>query len=79
LSGKETVMNKTPEYKDAIEELESIVSEIENETVDIDVLSAKVKRATFLIKLCRKKLKKTEIEVKNVLKEFDEEEDSELF
>ncbi|MEW6715621.1 MAG: exodeoxyribonuclease VII small subunit [Nitrospirota bacterium] len=75
-------MNKTPGYKDSIEELESIVGEIENETVDIDVLAAKVKRATFLIHLCRKRLKKTDSEVKNVLKEFekeDAEKDSELF
>jgi len=75
-------MNKTPGYKDSIEELESIVEEIENETVDIDALYAKVKRATFLIKLCKKRLKKTDSEVKNVLKEFEKEEegvDSELF
>ena len=75
-------MNKMPGYKDAIEELESIVEEVENETVDIDALSAKVKRATFLIKLCKKRLKKTDSEVKNVLKEFEKEEegeDSELF
>ena len=75
-------MNKTPGYKDSIEELESIVEEIENETVDIDALAAKVNRATFLIKLCRKRLKKTDSEVRNVLKEFkkeEEEKDSELF
>ena len=66
-------MNKTPGYKDAIEELESIVGEIENETVDVDLLSAKVKRAAFLIKSCRKSLKKTDSEVKNVLKEFEKE------
>ena len=75
-------MNKMPGYKEAIEELESIVEEIENETVDIDALSAKVKRATFLIKLCKKRLKKTDSEVKNVLKEFEKEEegvDPELF
>lgn len=75
-------MNKTPGYKDSIEELESIVEEIENETVDIDVLTAKVNRATFLIKLCRKRLRKTDSEVRNVLKEFkkeEEEKDSELF
>jgi len=75
-------MNKMPGYKDAIEELESIVEEVENETVDIDALSAKVKRATFLIKLCKKRLKKTDSEVKNVLKEFEKEEegvDPELF
>ena len=75
-------MNKTPGYKDSIEELESIVEEIENDRVDIDALAAKVNRATILIKLCRKRLKKTDSEVRNVLKEFkkeEEEKDSELF
>ncbi len=66
-------MNDTPGYKDAIQEIESIVEEIENETVDVDVLTEKVKRATFLIKLCKEKLKTTDTEVKKVLKEFEKE------
>ena len=64
-------MSKTPGYKEAIQELETIVEEIENETVDLDLLTSKVKRAAFLIKLCRKNLKKTDVEVKKVLKEFE--------
>jgi exodeoxyribonuclease VII small subunit len=68
-------MSDTPAYKDAIEEIESIVNEIENETVDVDVLTEKVKRAAFLIKYCKGKLKKTDDEVKKVLKDFDKEED----
>jgi len=64
-------MSKTPGYKEAIQELETIVEEIENETVDLDLLTSRVKRAAFLIKLCRKNLKKTDIEVKKVLKEFE--------
>ncbi|MCK5504362.1 MAG: exodeoxyribonuclease VII small subunit [Thermodesulfovibrionia bacterium] len=68
-------MSDTPAYKDAIEEIESIVNEIENETVDVDVLTKKVKRAAFLIKYCKEKLKKTDDEVKKVLKDFDKEED----
>ena len=63
-------MKDTSSYKAAIEELESIVSEIEDESVDIDVLAKKVKRATFLIKLCRKRLKTTDNEIKKILKEF---------
>jgi exodeoxyribonuclease VII small subunit len=68
-------MSDTPDYKDAIEEIESIVNEIENETVDVDVLTKKVKRAAFLIKYCKEKLKKTDNEVKKVLKDFDKEND----
>lgn len=63
-------MKKLPGYKESLRELEVIVDEIENESVDIDLLTEKVKRATILIKHCRKKLRTTENEVKKVLKEF---------
>lgn len=62
-------------YSQAISEIESIVEEIETETVDVDVLAEKVKRATYLIKLCKEKLRETDKEVKNILKEFDRAED----
>jgi len=70
-------MSRTPSYREAIEELEAIVQEIEGETIDVDVLTEKVKRATYLIKLCRKKLRDTDSNVKRILKEFEEEEDEE--
>lgn len=70
-------MSKSPSYKESIEELESIINEIENETVDVDALAVKVKRATFLIKICRKKLRKTDTEVKKVLEEFENKETDE--
>ena len=69
-------MKDTLSYKAAIEELESIVGEIENESVDVDVLARKVKRATFLINLCRKKLKTTDNEIKRILKEFEKEDET---
>jgi len=65
-------MNENPDYKDAIGEIELIVEEIENESVDVDVLAEKVKRAAYLIKVCKAKLKKTDDEVKRILKEFEE-------
>jgi len=71
-------------YKDALNEIENIIAEIEDETIDVDVLSEKVKRAADLIKYCREKLVKTEKEVEKVLEEFEKEvreekENSELF
>ncbi len=66
-------MHDNPGYKEALEEIESIVGEIENETVDVDVLAEKVKRAAFLIKYCKAKLKTTENEVKKILKESEKE------
>jgi exodeoxyribonuclease VII small subunit len=67
------IMNDKPGYKEAVEEIESIVKEIENETVDVDVLAEKVKRAAHLIKYCKSKLKATDNEVKKVLREFEKE------
>lgn len=66
-------MDDTPGYKEAIEEVESIVGEIENEGIDIDALAEKVKRAAYLIKHCKAKLKNTDNEVKKVLKDFEKE------
>ncbi|MDY0101822.1 MAG: exodeoxyribonuclease VII small subunit [Lentimicrobium sp.] len=60
-------MNKAINYTDAIVELETIVSEIENATIGVDELSEKVKRAAELIKFCRSKLTSTEKEVNAIL------------
>ena len=63
-------MSKSQTYKQAIEELEVIVNEIENEEISVDELSEKVKRASQLIRLCKTKLTKTEEEVTKVLEEM---------
>lgn len=63
-------MEKESNYSEAIEELEKIVSDIEQEGISVDELSEKVKRATALIKICRTKLTKTEKEVNDALKEL---------
>jgi len=59
-------------YTQAIEELETIVQEIENAQISVDELSQKVKRASELIRFCRKTLHATETEVENILKDLKE-------
>lgn len=54
-------------YNGALEEMEQIMAEIENEDVDVDKLSEKVKRMSVLIKECKSTLKATEEEVQNVI------------
>ncbi len=66
-------MSDSPDYKDAIEEIDSIVDEIENETVDVDMLTEKIKRAAFLIKYCKKKLRNSDDEIRKVLDELERE------
>ncbi|MBW6479566.1 MAG: exodeoxyribonuclease VII small subunit [Bacteroidales bacterium] len=57
-------------YTQAIEELEAIVQEIEDAEISVDELSEKVKRASELIRFCRKTLTSTETEVQNILKDL---------
>ena len=60
-------------YAEAIEELEAIVSEIENEDIPVDDLSEKVKRASKLIQFCKGALHATEEEVRKILEELNQE------
>lgn len=59
-------------YSEAIKEIEETLQLIENEELDVDELSTKVKRVSTLIKLCKEKLHKTEEEVENILNEINE-------
>lgn len=65
------IQNKNMNYKSAYEELETILSEVENEEISIDELSEKLKRATELIKFCRGKLLNTEKEVSSIISKID--------
>ncbi len=62
-------------YNAAVEELESILHEIETGETDIDLLSEKVKRALFLIQLCRARLKLTDDEVRKLIAGFEKPEE----
>ncbi|MDD2196811.1 MAG: exodeoxyribonuclease VII small subunit [Bacteroidales bacterium] len=64
---------KSITYAEAIAEIEDIVEKIENNELDIDNLTQDVKRVSELIKFCKAKLRETELEVENILKDFDEE------
>ncbi len=58
-------------YEEAYTELKAIAAEIENETVSIDVLGERVKRASELIAFCQKKLRSTESEVNKIIEQMD--------
>jgi exodeoxyribonuclease VII small subunit len=60
-------MEKKISYTEAIEELETIVTEIEQGEITIDTLSEKVKRASELIRICKEKLTATEEDVNKIL------------
>lgn len=55
-------------YNEAMAEIEQVIEEIENDELDVDILSEKVKRVAVLIAICKDKLYKTEHEVEEILK-----------
>lgn len=65
-------MEQTQTYEQAYQELSEIARDIENETISVDQLAQKVKRASELITFCQSKLRATENEVNNIIAQMDE-------
>lgn len=64
-------MSQNLNYKDALNELSQIAAAIENESISVDELATKVKRAAELIDYCQTKLKSTDAEVKKILAQME--------
>lgn len=62
-------------YKSAMEELEAIVAQLEDEDVDVDKLAAMINRASELIQFCKSRLIKSQEEVDKALKLFEDQND----
>ncbi|MBR5326646.1 MAG: exodeoxyribonuclease VII small subunit [Prevotella sp.] len=60
---------KEIKYEAALAELQTIVSKMENDELDIDQMSEQLKHAQELIRLCKDKLTKTDEEIKKILAE----------
>ncbi len=62
---------KEQTYGEAMQELQDIMGSIENDDLDVDVLLEKVKKAATLIKFCKDKLQKTNVEIQKILDEIE--------
>jgi len=69
-------MTNDQTYRQTIEELETILRALENDTVDVDDLTARVQRSAELIRLCKQKLRNAEAAIDRVFDTLDEEDDS---
>ncbi len=58
-------------YNDALAELDEILSELEGDTVDVDHLGTRVKRAAQLIALCRGRISSARLEIETVVADLD--------
>jgi exodeoxyribonuclease VII small subunit len=61
-----------PSFREAMEELEGILERIEREETDIDRLGEELRRAAWLLDLCRGKIKKAEVEVTQIVQSLEE-------
>jgi len=60
-------------YKDAFEELQEIVSDIESGDIAVDELTEKINRASALLSICKAKLTASEAEVEKLLQKLENE------
>lgn len=60
-------LNSPTNYATSIKRLEEIITKIEGQELDIDVLANHVKEANELIKFCSAKLNEVNQEVENLL------------
>ena len=65
-------MAKKLSYTESVEELEAILAELEkNVDINMELISAKVKRAAHLIEICKKQLKEIDSDLERILEELE--------
>lgn len=64
-------MTEEIRWADAIAELELILTRLDDDALDVDVLAAQVARAAELIALCRDRIAHTKLEVERIVGELD--------
>lgn len=58
-------------YAAAIDELETILDELETDDLDVDVLADKVARAATLVRFCRRRIGDARVEVEAIVADLD--------
>jgi exodeoxyribonuclease VII small subunit len=66
-----TADSTEPGYAEALAELERILAELDRDSVDVDVLAARVERASVLIRQCRDRIAAARLQVDHVLLDAD--------
>ena len=62
---------ETVGYADAMAELDAILDELERDDLDVDVLAERVRRASFLIKLCRGRISRARADVEGIVTDLE--------
>jgi len=74
MAAKKTSQASPAGYAEAMTEIESILSQLDSNSIDVDVLAIKVERASFLITWCNERITAAQLTVDTLVAdiEFDE-------
>ena len=61
-----------PTFNEALAELEQILARLERDDVDLDRLATELGRAAELLEVCRRKIRKAEVEVSHIVEKLGE-------
>ena len=61
-----------PGYGEAMAELDAILAELEGDELDVDVLAARVQRASELLKVCQARIVRAQQDVDRIVADLDE-------
>ena len=59
-------------YADSLAELDRILEELEDETLDVDTLADRVERASILIRFCRSRISAAKMQVEQIVADLDQ-------
>ncbi len=64
-------------YSTAVGELDEILAELEDESLDVDILGDRVQRASELISFCRNRINSAQTQVERIVSELEHSSESE--
>lgn len=72
MATKKTSTDEPKGYAEAMAELETILREIDSNSVDVDVLSTKVQRASYLVDWCTERITAAQLTIDELVASFED-------
>lgn len=72
MATKKTSTDEPKGYAEAMAELEAILREIDSNSVDVDVLSTKVQRASYLVDWCTERITAAQLTIDELVASFED-------
>ncbi|NBU37390.1 MAG: exodeoxyribonuclease VII small subunit [Actinobacteria bacterium] len=75
MAAKKTSSDEPKGYAEAMAELETILREIDSNSVDVDVLSTKVQRASYLVDWCTERITAAQLTIDELVASFEDDDE----